>query len=762
MPRQIKLDKDERRELGQRIADGWENDNLDRELWLADLPRWIRAYQGKVEQKNTPWDGASNLHVPVTATVVDAIHPREMAAVFRPKPIVNFKPQEPGDREKARRRERFLDWATREDVNIFPVMDRTLLAKEINGLQFLKITWELKIRHLRDRHEFPKDWPLDQVFAKLMDTDIQLIEAITRVEDSTAVDAIIKDRGKVTIDVEDSPRKMIVYTEREEIVRDAPRIDLIDAEDVVVNSDAGFDLQEADHLTHRYWLTLDKIKREVQKGTFVATSAELDDIEKILRTDIQPSAGDNTIDVKQAREDVTGAGTTFRLGDPERVELIDAYMPYDVNDDGYDEDILVTIVKERPSIVLRVVRLEDVYRHGMRPFVAFHMFPVAGSFWSIGVPQILDGLQQEINTIHNQRVDAGTISNTPWGWYVPSAGFNPERIPVEPGFMTPVDDINAVKMHQPANYTAWGFQEERLLWDLVERRTKVSDLTLGRVGDTQGAARTATGVQALSNQQATGFDIFIRRTQESFRQLLHQLLGLYAQYMPPGKELRVLGNLSDPDIVVTREDLVEEMDMEFTGNALSTDREVERNTSTLFAQTVFNPQVQTFLGQIGVISPQGVAEWYRHLFTVFDVPNRDRIIKMPEAPVLVPPDEVVSRLLGGERLIPKPGENHGEVMQKIQALLQKPDSAYLPTETRMLLEEQMSVRQAAQQQEAYMAMMAQAQQMQQQAQQPPMSGPPPGPPGGAPQPGPPGPPMTPPTAPPMAPGLRYGPGPPHA
>ena len=80
------LSADDRAALGQAIKDAWDDDQLDRHDWLLDLPRWMRAYQGRVEAKNVPWEGASNLNVPVTPTVIDAMHPRLMAGLLNPEP----------------------------------------------------------------------------------------------------------------------------------------------------------------------------------------------------------------------------------------------------------------------------------------------------------------------------------------------------------------------------------------------------------------------------------------------------------------------------------------------------------------------------------------------------------------------------------------------------------------------------------------------------------------------------------------------------
>lgn len=716
MAKQIEIKKKEdREELGQLIAEMWEEDNLDKSDWLALLPKWLDAYQGRPQKKDLPWEGASNLFVPMTATAVDAIHPRLMAALFKPDPLCSFRAQEPSDIELAKKNERFLDYVCREECALFPVADRFLLNTLIYGIQVVKASWEIETKAKRVKHEFPLDSDPIQCIEAILQGEKAYADAINRITDEE-YEVVMKDR-KVKIEVSKDNSNLIIYTDRDEVVKDQVVVDLINPEDIAFNSDCPYDIQKADHIFERYWLTMDQLKKKMKLGLFNEVDDE--EMEKLEgQSSNEMSMRDQTGDIKQYRETVTGTAETWRQGAPyEMVELIDAYLKYDIDDDGYDEDIIVTIPIENPSILLRVHRLEDVYAHGMKPFTLFYFNPVSKTVWANGLPQMVEALQAEINIIHNQRNDSGQLNNTPYGWYVPSAGMPKERIPLEPGYMSPIGDVNQVKLHQPGNYHAWPFQEEELLYTLFERRTKVSDLTLGRAGENQGASRTATGVQALNAQQATGFDIVIRRIQEGWKGLLQQILLLYREYMPDDRYVRITGKYGDPDYVIGQPDLSVKMDMVFTGNSLNTDREVERNTTTFLAQSVMSPNAIGFGLQLGIFDPQGVAEWYRHLFEVFDVPNIERIIKIPEMPKIYKPEEIMNRLMAGEKIRPKQGEDHDAVIQEISMYLQSPKALTLPPEINILLQDQVKARTIQKVNEQLQQMMMQMQQQQMMMQQ---------------------------------------------
>lgn len=709
MPKFIKLDEKEKVRLGTEIVQWWQDDSSDKAPWLTDLAKWLNAYQGRDYEKDVPYEGASNLHVPITATVIETIHPRMMAAITRPKPIVGFRPQEPEDHDLARSREEFLDWAMREEINIFPTLDRVILNTLINGIQFVKVTWDLQTRRLRDKKEFPVDTSPDEVLMALLEEDKAYADALQRIAGKTW-DEVMKDRD-IKLDLEKTDAAMYVYVDREDITYDAPRITFKNPEDININGNSPHDLQLADHIIERYWLTVDRIKREVRNGVFEATTEELDKLTNVASPDMD--LDDNSADVKYEKEEVTGVKTTFRQGKPDEIELLDCYRKYDVDDDGYDEEVIVTVPKACPNIILRCVRLEEVFRHGLRPFVYFYFNPVADSIWSIGVPQILEGLQKEFDVIHNQRTDAGFIANTPFGVYVPAAGFNPEKMAIEPGYMYPVEDVNAVKWYAPPHNPAWGFQEESGLWALTERRMKVNDLSMGRIGDTQGAARTAAGVQALTAQQATGFDIYIRRFQESFKLLCQQVLALYQQYMPKGKKVRILGKQGDPDFTVTRQDILGNMDMEFTGNSLSTDRQIEREALTFLAQSVLSPNAIGMLLQLGISTPAGVAEWYRKLLGAFDITGLERIIQIPENTQPLTPDEVITKLIQGEDVKPVMGEDHQGIIAAIQQFMMSPDAVTIPAERRIMIQRHIQKRMAQAKQEQMMQMLQQMMMMSQ-------------------------------------------------
>ena len=101
----------------------------------------------------------------------------------------------------------------------------------------------------------------------------------------------------------------------------------------------------------------------------------------------------------------------------------DRHGKYDIDGDGRMEDIIATF--SPGAKVLLSVREADLL-HGKKPFVEIKPLPTPGRFEAQGVPELITDLQQEINDIHNMRIDNGTITNAVMWWFDPNSDIDPE------------------------------------------------------------------------------------------------------------------------------------------------------------------------------------------------------------------------------------------------------------------------------------------------------------------------------------------------
>jgi len=59
-----------------------------RGLWQQNLQQWYRQYKGTVKEKDFPWVGCSNLHIPITGIIVDTLVSRMINPIFSIQPFV--------------------------------------------------------------------------------------------------------------------------------------------------------------------------------------------------------------------------------------------------------------------------------------------------------------------------------------------------------------------------------------------------------------------------------------------------------------------------------------------------------------------------------------------------------------------------------------------------------------------------------------------------------------------------------------------------
>lgn len=118
---------------------------------------------------------------------------------------------------------------------------------------------------------------------------------------------------------------------------------------------------------------------------------------------------------------------TYVGGDDDfSIDLLEQHCWLDLDDDGYKEPYIVT-VHERSGSVLRIVsRVDSIKRNSRKEvyqivpkqyFTDFHFIRSPdGGFYSMGFGSLLLPLNDSVNTIINQLIDAGTLNNMQGGF----------------------------------------------------------------------------------------------------------------------------------------------------------------------------------------------------------------------------------------------------------------------------------------------------------------------------------------------------------
>ena len=322
-------------------------------------------------------------------------------------------------------------------------------------------------------------------------------------------------------------------------------------------------------------------------------------------------------------------------------EILEQHTYLDLDGDGYEEPYIILVDRDLRKVLRIVARYdeEDIELNEndevirVRPvqhFTDFHFIrSPKGKFYSIGFGQLLYSLNNSVNTILNQLIDAGTLANT-------QAGLMDKRLKIQGGTfdmipgefqkvnLSAVDDIRKhilpLDFKEPSNVL---FQ---LLGTLVEATKEVSSVSDALIGQEKAQNVAATTMLALIEQGSKVFSAIQKRLFMGMRKEFKKLFRLNRIFLEREQYFRVL----DDEAVIRNEDYDEaELDiLPVADPSVSSD-----------AHRLARTQAQlSLIGQPGVNGREILKRYLEDLNT----PNIDAILPEPN-PNAPPPMEIIEK-----------------------------------------------------------------------------------------------------------------------
>lgn len=174
-------------------------------------------------------------------------------------------------------------------------------------------------------------------------------------------------------------------------------------------------LERASRITQVLYLTENDLVMNYRKGLFLEHDCHQ-----------QPDT-DQSSPLTAAEQEAQGV--TAPVNDPSApYEVFEQHRWLDLDGDGYQEPYIVTVQKDSKKVLRIVARYtstkveynskkEVVHIHANNFFTKFPFIPSPdGGIYDLGFGVLLGPLNESINTILNQLVDAGTLSNTAGGF----------------------------------------------------------------------------------------------------------------------------------------------------------------------------------------------------------------------------------------------------------------------------------------------------------------------------------------------------------
>jgi hypothetical protein len=127
-----------------------------------------------------------------------------------------------------------------------------------------------------------------------------------------------------------------------------------------------------------------------------------------------------TIDSKSYK---TTQQETEAVGDPysayslnqKPIEFYEAYLKYDLLDDGIDENLIVLVEKETFE-VFRIREQIDVIDENIKPLRRMRFLKRRGISWGYPLYTLIAGIQLGIDAMWNRCINSADITMTPWGF----------------------------------------------------------------------------------------------------------------------------------------------------------------------------------------------------------------------------------------------------------------------------------------------------------------------------------------------------------
>jgi hypothetical protein len=557
--------------------------------------KWVAAYeayyaQPKQEVKNFPFAKASNLVIPLIGTDVDTAVARYMSLLFEPDSLWHSKAWRPDMVEFARVVNEFLPWAQKNEL--------LNLRENINAGVFETVllgTGVWKTRYCREeRYVFEYREQQTPVFA----TNGQILQQQKR--------AIIHDRPDV--------RHVSLY-------------------DFLIASNAT-NVTDATWCAERIMTSSADMVKRVNAGIYQMPPS--------LAGWNRQDRGSNVLQEIQKLQKLEPQR-------PDQIELFEAWFDWDLYGDGMMQSIVMTIHLPTNSLV----RVDyNPFFNQQKPYDVAHYVKVPTSFYGIGHYHMLHSFQDEVSTMHNQRIDNNTVANVSM-FKALKTGNITEDEPFFPGRVLFLDDLNEVMPMQMGQPITADLGTEQAVMQYASKRTGLSELDYG-IGNASTAYGTATGLTQLSQESKKRGDQPMANFRTAIGSIGLKVLELYQQRNQRQKHVFVLGDedgdLMEQVITFPTEIIRLGLQVEVTASSTKNSKEMElRANSILFTQLIgYYTQIQQFMAvsvspqtppelkAAAAAAVQGMSIMMQRILEGYNIPDTKRMIPPVIQPVPPP------------------------------------------------------------------------------------------------------------------------------
>lgn len=549
----------------------------DRNELEEDWLRYERIYRARPIDawKEFPFEGASNLVIPVAATDIDTLFARLMGMLLEPPNLWSVQARRPEFQQLATATEDFLEWAQHNELEIHgPIGDWVVELHKL-GTGILKQRYTREMKKVYEWRELANGQTWQQ-------------------------QAVV-------------------------LLKDKPAIHHVRTNDFYIPP--GFkEIQGAPWCAERIRLTWQQFMNRVKAGLYVGADV------------VGSQFFSPPINALQQEMDRI---SRYSASINKLSEFYEFWIDFDIDGDGWDEALVCTIHLQSQQYV----RLDfNPFFNQDKPYSAARFMRDVNSFYGIGLGEMLDHFQEEITTMHNQRIDAGSLGNSfSYAIRKDETGIK-ENEPTYIGKQWRLNDVNNIK---PLNFgsasAAPSIEIEQATRGESQRRTGVNDYVQAQAGP-ETAYGTAYTTQQMILASSKRFGETLREINVALGETGTRVLELYQQFNPRGKEFMALGQQEGQLVSMLLQfpvDLIRRgMSVSVTAIDAQTSKDTQIRTTTLVLQQLMqfyqgymqfmsmasNPQTPPAVKQAALTAASGSTELMEKLLHLYGVQDADSML----------------------------------------------------------------------------------------------------------------------------------------
>lgn len=284
---------------------------------------------------------------------------------------------------------------------------------------------------------------------------------------------------------------------------------------------------------HRYVLTLDEMKAQYpdvpaktwtqfvdKDGTVVKSGGDTTDYAQVRK--------DVLLQIRKSLRETTKASTPIQgnPNNPVQPPSTDEKL-FEVVERWTDDHMCVFLPMD--GTPLEIKNGENPYDHQEKPYSRTGFFPRAFSFYWLGIPKLVDHLQELLNSVTNQRVDAITMKIHSMIAAAPVAlpGYKQSTISVRPLGILWTNDPNSVKELKFGDVNSSAFIEPDHIKEAMRIAVGIDEYTT-----TAGADQKQTATVASFMREATleGVKLFLIMLRGSYIMHFEHWISMIKQF----------------------------------------------------------------------------------------------------------------------------------------------------------------------------------------------------------------------------------------